>query len=109
MVDNDTNRARLILANPSLFELEQRESTALAELRVVAHSLAVDSGTELLQGAHTEPCCLFLPRTAASELATRLVEPRPDAGLPVLVEVIIMKDVVVSETHVCERKRKESQ
>lgn len=105
VVDYDAYTTCLLLANARLLELGQGESTALADLGVVADGLSTDSRAKQLERTDTERGSLSLAGTAAAELASGLVEPGADAALPVLAEVVVVEDVVMLETHVCAEER----
>lgn len=92
MVDNNADTTRLLLANTSLLELSQGEATALADLPVVAHGLRANGRTEEGEGADAELGSLSLAGLAATKLAAGLVEPGADTALPVLAEVVGVKD-----------------
>ena len=92
VVDDNADTTRLLLADTSLLELSQGEATALTDLPVVADGLRADSGAEEGEGADTELGSLLLAGLAAAKLAAGLVEPGADTALPVLAEVVGVKD-----------------
>ena len=92
VVDHDTNTTSLLAANTSLLQLSQCETTALSDLSVVTNGLSSDGRSEKSEGANTEASSLLLASLAAAKLTTRLVEPCADAQLPVLAEVVLVKD-----------------
>ena len=92
MVHNDTNTTGLLLANTSLLELSEGETTALADFPVVSDGLATDGGAEELKGTDAKLGSLGLTGVAAAELAAGLVEPGADTALPVLAEVVAVED-----------------
>ena len=98
VVVHDADTTRLLLADARLLELGESEATALADLAVVAHRLRADGGAEELERADAEPRGLGLARVAAAELAAGLVEPGVDTGLPVLAEVVGVKDCRSQDT-----------
>ena len=92
VVDDDANTTGSLAADTSLLELAEREATAFTELAVVADGLGMDGGAEETQWADTKDGSLLLAGLAATELASGLVEPGADAQLPVLPEVVVVKD-----------------
>ena len=92
MVDDDANTAGSLAADTSLLELSEGESTALTDLAVVADGLATDGGAEEGKGTDTEDSSLLRAGLAATKLASGLVEPGAHAQLPVLAEVVLVKD-----------------
>jgi len=92
VVDNNADGLGLLLANTCLLQLCEGESAALTELAVVANSLGTDGGAKKREGADTKGGSLGLAGIAATELATGLVEPGFDSALPVLAEVVLVKD-----------------
>ena len=92
MVDDDADGAGLLLAHAGLLELGEGEAAALADFPVVAHGLRADGGAEEGEGADAERGGLGLAGLAAAELAAGLVEPGADTALPVLAEVVGVKD-----------------
>ena len=92
MVNNNANTAGLLAADTSLLELGQSEPTALANLPVVSYGLGADGGAEESEWAHAQSSGLGLASLAATELASRLVEPSAHPELPVLPEVVVVKD-----------------
>lgn len=81
------------------YSLRGGERLAHAQLGVVLERGASDSRAEGLDGAEAESGGLGLASVAARLLGAGLVEPDLDATLPVLAEVVVVKDVVVAETH----------
>ena len=99
VVNGDTDRAGVLLAEAGLLDLLNGETTAGADLGVVSEGRASDSGAEGLDGAQAELGSLGLTRSASPLLGTGLVEPDLDPTLPVLAEVVVVKDVVVLHGH----------
>jgi hypothetical protein len=92
VVDNDANATRLLPADAGLLQFGQGEATALADLAVVTRSRGADSGTEKGKGANTQSRDLGLASVATAELATGLIKPGLDPALPILAEVVGVKD-----------------
>ena len=92
MVDDNADTTRLLLSNAGLLKLAEGEATALADFPVVAHGLGMDGGAEEGDGADAELGSLGLAGLAAAKLATGLIEPGADTALPVLAEVVGVKD-----------------
>jgi len=69
VVDNNANATRFFLANASLLDLGQCETTALAELAVVTDSLCSDGGAEEGERANAERGGLSLAGLTAAKLA----------------------------------------
>jgi len=99
VVYDNTNAACLFAVDTSLFELCQGESTAFTEFSVVSNSLATDSGAEECEGADTKLGGLGFASCTSANLAAGLIEPGAHAALPVLAEVVTVKNVVVCVTH----------
>lgn len=100
VVDDDTDTTSLLLSDSGLLELSESESTSLPQLAVVSHGLSTNGWAERCDGADTESSRLGLAGCATTELASWLIEPGANSALPVLTEMVIVEDVVVSETHV---------
>lgn len=81
------------------------ETLALTELGVVLEGRASDSRSERVDGSKTEGSSLLGSRYSSRLLGTGLVEPDLDSPLPVLSEMVVVEDVVVTETHWKRRKR----
>ena len=105
MVNNDSDTTSFLLANSGFLEFSEGESTALTDLGVVADGLGTDGRAEGLEWADSESGSLGLASVTASEFTSWLVEPGADTPLPVLAEVVVVKDVVVCETHLNEYER----
>merc|ERR1719359_1183289 len=103
VVDGDADREGLLGADAGLLELGLGEAAARTELAVVADRRGTDSRAEELNRAEAGLGSLGLACDAARVLLARLVEPRLDARLPVLAEVVAVEDVVLAETHLGER------
>lgn len=99
VVDGDTDGAGVLLAEAGSLDLLDGEATAGADLGVVSEGGASDSGAERLNGAQAELGSLGLTGSASPLLGTGLVEPDLDPTLPVLAEVVVVKDVVVLHCH----------
>jgi len=99
VVNNDTDTTRLFAVDTRLLKLGESESATFTELAVVANSLAADGGAEKCEGADAELSGLDFAGCASAKLACGLIEPGAHAALPILVEVVIVKNVVVCETH----------
>lgn len=99
MVNGDADRLSLPLAKASSLELLEGEATALTNLDVVPEGRASDSGAEGRDGSETKLGSLGLTSRASALLGTGLVEPDLDPPLPVLAEVVVVKDVVVLHGH----------
>lgn len=97
MVNNNTDTTRLLLANTSLLQLGKGESPTLTNLAIVADSLGANGGAEEVERTDTESGSLDLASLATAELATWLVKPGADAGLPVLAEVILVENYSVNK------------
>ena len=102
MIDSDADPACLLAADACFLELGERESAALAHFAVVAHGLAADGGPEELERPHAQRGGFRFARGAAAEFASWLVEPGLHSALPVLAEVVAVKDCreVVSEVRI---------
>lgn len=92
VVNDDTNATSLFAVYTCLLELSESESTAFTELAVIADSLATDSGAEKCEGADAELGGFGLAGCAPAELASRLIEPGAHAALPILMEVVTVKN-----------------
>ena len=92
MVDDDAEPTCLLLANAGLLELAEGEATTLANFPIVAYSLGANCRAEKGEGADTKRSSLGLTGLAAAKLAAGLVEPGADTALPVLAEVVGVKD-----------------
>lgn len=92
MIHDDTNTPSLLLSNTSLLELGEGESTALADFPVVSDGLSTDGGAEERERANTESGGLGFAGLATAELASGLVKPGANPELPVLAEMVLMKD-----------------
>ena len=92
VVDDNADTTGSLAADTGLLQLGQGEATALPDLAVVADSLCTDSGAEEFEGADTKGSSLGLAGLAAAKLAAGLVEPGADTALPVLAEVVGVKD-----------------
>ena len=99
MVDGNTDGAGVLLAETGSLDLLNGETTAGADLGVVSESGASDSRAEGLDGSETELGSLSLTSSTSPLLGTGLVEPDLDPALPVLAEVVIVKDVVMLHGH----------
>lgn len=99
VVDGDTDRARVLLAQTGSLDLLNRETTTRADLGVVSERGASHGGAQKLDGAQAQLGSLGLTRSASPLLGTGLVEPDLDPTLPVLAEVVVVKDVVVLHGH----------
>lgn len=97
MVDDDAEPARSLARHTGLLELGEGEAAALAQLGVVADGLATDGRAEGLEGADTEGSGLGDTGITPAQLAAGLVEPCADAALPVLAEVVTVKDYISQE------------
>lgn len=94
VVNDDADTTSLLAADTSLLELGQGEPTTLTNLPVVSHGLAADCGAEEVERAHAQSSGLGLASLAAAELAPRLIEPGAHPLLPVLPEMVVVKDCV---------------
>lgn len=92
MVNHYANTTSLLLSNTRLLELSESEATALAEFSVVADGLATDGGSQESEWANTERGGLSLAGIATAELAAGLIEPSANSALPVLAEMVGVKD-----------------
>lgn len=92
MVDNNADAARLFLSNAGFLELTEGEATTLADFPVVTDSLGTDGGAEEGEGTDAELSGLNLAGLATAKLAAGLVEPGADTALPVLAEMVGVKD-----------------
>lgn len=92
MVNNDTNTTCLFAVDTCLLKLSESEPAAVTELAVVANSLATDSGAEKCKRADAELGGLGFAGCTSAKLAAGLVEPGAYAALPVLVEVVTVKN-----------------
>lgn len=99
VVDGDADGASVLLAEAGSLDLLDGEATAGADLGVVSEGGASDSGAERLDGAQAELGSLGLTSSASPLLGTGLVEPDLDPTLPILAEVVVVKDVVVLHGH----------
>lgn len=99
VVDGDADGAGVLLAKTGSLDLLNGETTAGADLGVVSKGGASDSGAEGLNGSETKLGSLGLTSSASPLLGTGLVEPDLDPALPVLAEVVVVKDVVVLHGH----------
>jgi hypothetical protein len=98
VVDGNADGERLLPRHAGGLELLKGEASALSQATVVAESGAADGGTEELGRSDTGAGGLALASDPSRLLAAGLVEPGLDPALPVLPEVIPMKDVVAAET-----------
>lgn len=92
VVNNNADTTGLLLADASLLELSKSEASSLAKLPVVADGLGTDSGTEEGKRANAKCGRLGFAGLATAELASGLVEPGLDTGLPVLAEMVLVED-----------------
>ena len=92
VVNNYANAACLFTVDTCLLQLSQSKPTTLANLAVVANSLATYSRAEQCKGADTELCCLNFAGVASAQLAAGLIEPGAHATLPILVEVVVVEN-----------------
>lgn len=92
VVNNDTNSASLLPSNSSLLELSEGEAATFPEFTVVADGLSTDSWAERLSRANSKGSGFGLAGSAAAKFASWLVEPGTDSALPVLAEVVGVKD-----------------
>jgi len=99
VVNGDTDGASVLLAQTGSLDLLNGETTAGSDLGVVSEGGASDGGAEGLNGSETELGSLGLTSSASPLLGTGLVEPDLDPTLPVLAEVVVVKDVVVLHGH----------
>ena len=104
VVDDDADTTRLLLSNAGLLQFAEGEATALADFPVVAHSLGADGGAEEGEGADTKRSGLGLAGLAAAKFAAWLVEPSADTALPVLTEVVGVKDYRAQDIVQCRSK-----
>lgn len=81
MVDDDADAESLLLADTSLLDLGNGETTTDADLGVVTDGRAADGRTEELKRAGSEVESLLLAVHPPPVLAAGLVEPRLDAAL----------------------------
>jgi hypothetical protein len=92
VIYNHTDTSSLLPPDPSLLELGERESTALTDLAVVADGLCAHGRTKKGEWADTEGGCLGFACCASAELASWLVKPGAHAALPILSEMVAVKD-----------------
>lgn len=92
VINDDTNTTSLFAVYACLFELSESESASFTELAVVADSLATDSRAEKCEGADAELGGFGLAGCASTKLASRLIEPGAHAALPILMEVVTVKN-----------------
>ena len=99
VVHGDADRTGVLLAQAGSLDLLNGEATTRADLGVVSERGASDGGAERLDGSETELGRLGLTSGASPLLGSGLVEPDLDPTLPVLAEVVVVKDVVVLHGH----------
>ena len=92
MVNDDADTTSSLAADSGFLELGKGETTAFPNLAVVPDSLSTNSRTQELEGANAKGSGFSLARLATAELASGLVEPSAHAQLPVLPEVVGVKD-----------------
>ncbi len=92
MVDHYADTTSLLLSNTRLLELSEGEATALAKFSVVANSLASYGRSQESEWADTECGGLGLAGIATAKLAAGLVKPSANSALPVLAEMVGVKD-----------------
>lgn len=98
MVDWDANRQSLLAADSSCLDLFEGEATAGSELGVVLYSWAANGRSEEFDWARSDASGLFNTGISSSLFAAWLIEPCLDTALPVLVEMVVGKLVIVTET-----------
>lgn len=99
MVDDYAESQCGLAADPRLLQLAMGEAATLPYLGVVLYRLAAHGRAEECERAHAKRRSLGFACVTPAELAAGLVEPCLDITLPVLAEVIGVKDVVFPETH----------
>lgn len=92
MVHNNADTPSLLAVDSCLFELGQRETAALTDFAVVTDGLATHSRAEQLKWTNTKLGCLGLASISSAEFTAGLVEPGTHPTLPVLVEVVGVKN-----------------
>jgi hypothetical protein len=93
VVHGDAETLSLLPPDTGLLQLCESESTSFPKLAVISDSLSSDCRTKLGERAYTEAGCFGLASSAAPELASRLIKPGFHAALPVLAEVVRVKNV----------------
>lgn len=92
MVNNDTDTSCLLFSDTRLLQLCKSKSTALTNFAVVADSLAADGGAKEREGSNTQGCGLGLARITSTEFPSWLIKPGANPALPVLPEVVVVKN-----------------
>jgi len=99
VVNRDADRSGEILVETGSLDLLQGEATAKTLLLVVLDGGASDNWPQSGGGPGRDSGSLGLPGLGSSDLPGRLVKPRLDAVLPILLEVGILNDVVMLRSH----------
>merc|ERR1739838_1055127 len=95
IIDGDTDGPGEVLVETGRFDLFQSEATPESLLLVVLNGRASDDGPELGGRPRGDLGSESLSRVLAPDLPRRLVEPRLDAVLPILLEMRVLNHVVV--------------
>ena len=95
MVNDNSNTPRLLPSNASLFELGQSKSATLTNFAVVADSLSTHGGAEEGERTDAESGSFGFASSASAEFASGLVKPCANPALPILPEVVGVKDCKV--------------
>lgn len=94
VVNNNANTSGLLLADTSILQLGEGETTAFTDFPVVSDSLGTDSGAEEGKGTDAKGSSLGLAGCATTKLAAGLVKPGADTGLPILAEMVLVEDYI---------------
>jgi len=92
VIDDDADTSRLLSSDARLLQLCKSKSTALTNFTVVADGLAADGGAKEGEGSNTQGCGLGLACITSTEFPSWLIKPGADPALPVLPEVVVVKD-----------------
>ena len=99
MVNRDANGESLLATDTGSLDLFEGEATAGSELGVVLYGWAANSRSEEFDGTRSDAGSLFNTGISSSLFAAWLIEPCLDTALPVLVEMVVGKLVIVTETY----------
>jgi len=99
VVDRDADRSGEILVETGGLDLLQGKAATETLLLVVFDGRAPNDGPEGGRGSGRHTRSLDLSGLGASDLPRRLVKPRLDAILPILLEMGVLNDVIVLRSH----------
>jgi len=99
VIDGDADRPGKVLVETSGFDLFESEASSETLLLVVFDGGTSDDRPKRGGGPRGDASGLRSPRLGASDLPSRLIEPRLDAILPILLEMSVLNHVVMLGSH----------